>query len=329
MSKLQKALQILKENREAEARAGGEGAVVQDRLTHQDSPGPAAASSAQEADAAPRPRVRTHSPLAGQRNEERLPARRCRVDVDALTAAGLYPDAPHVERVAQEFRRIKRPIINGAFGIGIPESQNANMIMIASALPKSGKTYCSINLAASIARERDVGAVLVDADVLKPNISRVLGLENEVGLIDHLLDPNVTVDDIVVPTDFHDIVVIPAGQQHQEATELLASRRMGRFVSTLSQRFASRAVIVDTPPLLLTNEAHVLAEHMGQIVIVIEAGVSTQECVLEALDSLNRSKPINAILNKSRVGLFGDYGTGAYGYYSVPQAGLKNDKKEE
>ena len=57
--------------------------------------------------------------------------------------------------------------------------------MVSSALPKSGKTFCSVNLAIRIARERDVGAVIVDADVLKPNISRALNLEQRPGLIDH------------------------------------------------------------------------------------------------------------------------------------------------
>jgi len=81
----------------------------------------------------------------------------------------------------------------------------------------------------------------------------------------------------------------------------------------------ARAIIFDTPPLLLTNEAQVLAEHMGQIVLVIEAGASTQETVGQALNSLNQDKPINAILNKTRGVSFGEYG--GYGYYSAPRIG--------
>ena len=315
MSKLHKALQRLRENRDGPdvSRAG----TVE------------AESAADESRAAARsPLIRSRSPLTQAARDEQLPDRLYHVDRDALVEVGLLPDAEHADRLAQEFRRIKRPIINSAFGIGIPDVLHANLIMLASALPKSGKTYCSINLAVSIARERDVGAVLVDADVLKPNISRVLGLESEVGLIDHLLDPSISLNDIIVPTDFHGIVVIPAGRQHAEATELLASRRMASFVAGLSERFSSRAVIVDTPPLLLTNEAQVLAEHMGQIVMVIEAGASTQDSVLEALDTLNRSKPINAILNKSRVGVFGDYGAGAYGYYSAARPDYPDEEEK-
>ncbi len=252
--------------------------------------------------------------------DEQLPRVNICVDREFLQEQGLLARGVDVEVVRQQFRQIKRPVLHTAFGNGIKESKNANVIMIASALPQSGKTFCSVNLATSIARERDVGAVLVDADVLKPNISRVFGLEDRVGLIDYLLDDSVAIDDVLVGSDLHGIIMVPAGQQHEEATELLASRRMIEFVEKLSERFSARAIIVDTPPLLLTNEANVLAEHMGQIVMVIEAGESSQESVLEALGSLNRSKPINAILNKARGVSFGGY-DGGYGYYSAPRKG--------
>lgn len=277
-----------------------------------------------------RVRVRTRYLPEGGAVDERLPDYTITVDLTLLREHGLQPEESDLDLVAQQFRRIKRPVLNTAFGLGASDSQNANVIMLASALPKSGKSFCSFNLATSIARERDVGAVLVDADVLKPEISRVLGLDGRLGLIDYLLDSTVSFDEILVATDLHGIVVVPAGQQHDEATELLASRRMQKFVAELSMRFYSRAIIVDTPPLLLTNEAHVLAENMGQIILVVEAGVSTQASVIQALESFNRTKPINAILNKARGVSFGEYDDG-YGYYSAPQRGRKygNDEAQQ
>ena len=121
---------------------------------------------------------------------------------------------------------MKRPILNLAFDRDLTQSENSNVIMVASALPKTGKTFCSFNLASSIAKEKDVGAILVDADVLKPNISRSLGIDDRLGLIDYLLDESISIDDILVATDLFGIIVVPAGRQHPDATELLASRRM-------------------------------------------------------------------------------------------------------
>lgn len=262
---------------------------------------------------------------------EQLPDFSISLSLDELRDHGLQPQDADLDLIAQQFRRIKRPILNNAFGSGAPDSGNRNLIMLAGALPRTGKTFCSFNLATSIARERDVGAVLVDADVLKPTISEVFGLADRAGLIDYLLDPAVTMDDILVATDLHGIIVVPAGRQHDEATELLASRRMKEFMAELSVRYSARAIIVDTPPLLLTNEANVLAELMGQIILVIEAGVSTQDSVIQALDALNKTKPINVILNKARSAAFGEYGGSGYGYgyMSVPQRGQVDGRKEK
>jgi exopolysaccharide/PEP-CTERM locus tyrosine autokinase len=328
MSKIQKALQHLRESRKNGVAddAVAAGMIGHPQTAQQNN---RAAAPRQAAQRRPRPNVRLPLDYEEARALEQLPDKRISIDLQALFEAGLIPSEEHSEQIAQQFRRIKRPVINLAFGEGQPEGENSNLIMVASAMPKSGKTFCSVNLATSIARERDIGAVLVDADVLKPNISRALGLQNRVGLIDHLLDPSISIDNIILQSDLHDIVVIPAGRQHDDATELLSSRRMGRFVATLSQRFRNRAIVVDTPPLLLTNEAHVLAEHMGQIVMIIEAGVSTQETVLQALDSLNRDKPINVILNKARGGVFGTYGAEGYGYYSAPQKGYNDVRTAE
>ncbi len=291
------------------------------------------------------PRVQENSPAKERRSsavrskrryisedvvvDEHPPAFSIAVDIDELKEQGLHPRDEDLELVRQEFRQIKRPILNTAFAIAGAGEDDANVIMLASALPKSGKTFCSFNLAMSIARERDVGAVIVDADVLKPNISRAFGLDDRLGLIDYLLDSSVTLDDILVGTDLYDIVVVPAGRQHEEATELLASRRMKELIHVLSERYYARAIIVDTPPLLLTNEARVLAENMGQIVMVIEAGESSQDSVVQALSSLDRSKPINAILNKARTPTFGGYGSSEYGYYSTPGRAHEHGKEEE
>lgn len=314
MSKIQKALGILREGDDKPTTESADGDVKQ-----------------------PRKQVRRTSMERPRRRyiaedvvvEEPPTQINVSLELEHLQEQGILPRDKDVDLVAQQFRRIKRPVLNTAFDIAGSGEEQANVVMMASALPKSGKTFCSVNLAVSIAKERDVGAVLVDADVLKPNISRVFGLEERVGLIDYLLDSSVTIDEVLVGTDMHDIVVVPAGVQHEEATELLASRRMKQFIRELSQRYYARGIIVDTPPLLLTNEAHVLAENMGQIIMVVEAGETSQESMVQALESLNRSKPINAILNKARNGSFGGYSASEYGYYSAPGGGRKYAKDEE
>jgi exopolysaccharide/PEP-CTERM locus tyrosine autokinase len=244
-----------------------------------------------------------------------VPAKHICFDRAALVDAGVLPDGQHQEMISQQFRRIKRPVLQCAFDENLQVGNNANIIMIASALPGAGKSFCSLSLANSIATERDFGAVLVDADVLKPGLTRAFGLDDQIGLIDYLADPAIGVADVLVATDMNDVIIIPAGRSHPQATELLASQRMHKFVAALSETFPRHTIILDTPPLLLTNEAQVLAETAGQIVLIIESRVSSQESVMQALSMLDRSKPINAILNKSRGASKGGYQGDGYGYY--------------
>jgi exopolysaccharide/PEP-CTERM locus tyrosine autokinase len=274
-----------------------------------------------------RPYAKKRYVREGASEAEVLPKFSISVDMETLRAEGLHPREEDFEAISQQFRRIKRPVLSNAFKQELAESENPNVIMVSSALPKSGKTFSCINLAMSIARERDVGAVIVDADVLKPNISRAMKMGERPGLIDYLIDPAVTIDDILVGTDLNDIIFVPAGDRHEEATELLASRRMREFIHALAERFSSRAIVVDTPPLLLTNEANVLAENMGQIILVVEAGITTQECVIAAVELLNTEKPINVIINKSRTMDVGGYGSNGYGYYGAAGYGYGQDDR--
>jgi exopolysaccharide/PEP-CTERM locus tyrosine autokinase len=251
-------------------------------------------------------------------SQEPIVKRKSAIDRARLQETGLLPGPEDSEVISQQFRRIKRPILKLAFEEEGQAEENANVIMVASAMPGAGKSFCACNLAHSISMERDVGVLLVDADVLKPGITEEFGLEDTVGLIDYLLDPNVELSDIVVATNLNGVLVIPSGRRHEQATELLASRRMKDLVASLSHRYKSRAVIFDAPPLLLTNEAQVLSNVVGQVVLVIESRVSTQESMSRAVAMLDPDKPINAILNKSRSAAGKDYRGYGYGYGYYP-----------
>jgi len=235
------------------------------------------------------------------------------VSQDDLTKGGLLAPLDQASSVADEFRRIKRPLIANAVRTGAAASPHQNVIMIASGLPGAGKTFCSVNLAFSISLERELNVLLVDADVAKPHISRAFGLEGAPGLIDLLLEEAGDVADLLVRTDLNDIQVLPAGRSHPQATELLASERMSAVVKELATRYSDRIVLLDSPPLLITSEAQALAGQVGQIALVVEAGSTSRQSLAQTLDTLARDKAINLILNKADWGQVGSY-YGEYGY---------------
>ena len=316
MSKIQKALQAMRASKDAESTAR----TNADKFISRHGPNVSVPRTKQRVRPAP-----GNPDTAFQRElemfEEQAVVNHLSIDRNELMRAGFWLEGVEAETIAEQFRRAKRPLIHSAFEMGVPIGENSNVIMVASAMPGAGKSFCSFNLVRSIAMERDVGAVLVDADVLKCSLSRGFGVTDKPGLMDYLVDEQMFVDDILFATDIDDIILVPAGTKHPQAAELLSSRRMKQLVQELSQRFRTRAIVFDTPPILVTNEAHVLATHVGQIVFVIEARVSSQESVLQALGSLDRSKPINAILNKSRTASGSGYYGDDYGYYPFNDRG--------
>jgi exopolysaccharide/PEP-CTERM locus tyrosine autokinase len=219
------------------------------------------------------------------------------VDLERMAQLGMVTHEGGRTPAAEDFRIIKRPLLRNLRSDGAPAIRNGNLIVVTSALPGEGKTYCAINLAMSIAMERDITVLLVDADVARPSVLKVLGLGAEAGLMDILLNDELELADVILKTN------VPA--------ELLASRSMSTLLSEIANRYADRIVIFDSPPLLITTEASVLAAQMGQVVMVVEAETTTQNAVREALRLLDSCKHVNLIYNKIKA----FPGTEYYGYY--------------
>jgi len=226
------------------------------------------------------------------------PARTIPINQDALRAAGLMPP-PHQEReLAQQYRQIKRPLINRALGRGMPAVPQGNLVMIASSVPGEGKTFMSLNLALSMRLEEDVTVLLIDGDVVNPRMSQVLGVQDEPGLLDVVRDPSMSVGSVVLPTEVPGLSFLPAGRPSDNATELLASVRMHQVVVQLASEDPARVVLFDSAPLLLTTESQALAQVAGQILLVVRAGQTSQHLVFEAIETLAEEKPISLVLNQ-------------------------------
>ncbi|MDB4582921.1 XrtA-associated tyrosine autokinase [Draconibacterium sp.] len=212
--------------------------------------------------------------------------------------------------LSQNFRRLKRPILNNVRGKGATVLDNANLIMFTSSYPGEGKTFSAINMAMSIAMERDKRVLLIDADVSKPSHHKFFGAELGVGLTDLLMGEVDDVSDIIYKTNIPSLSLMFSGSETPHSTELLASEAMEAFVAELSQRYSDRIIIFDAAPLLLPTEASVLASHMGQIVLVVEAGETRRDDVRQSVNMLN-NRIVLLLLNKVR-----DAGDQVgYGYY--------------
>jgi exopolysaccharide/PEP-CTERM locus tyrosine autokinase len=234
------------------------------------------------------------------------------IDLARLSKMGMITQDSGRTTVAEDFRIIKRPLLQSARAeTGTAAIRHGNLIIVTSALPGEGKTYCAVNLAMSIAMEMDNTVLLVDADVARPSVLKVLGLEPAPGLMDILRDDRLGLPEVILRTNVPTLSLLPAGRPYQHATELLASRSMSALLTDIAERYADRIVIFDSPPLLITTEASVLATQMGQIVMVVEAETTTQHAVQEALRRVEQCPHVNLIYNKTKEFPGGQY----YGYY--------------
>jgi receptor protein-tyrosine kinase len=229
------------------------------------------------------------------------PSRTKAIDIDLarLASLGLLTPDGSQSRLANEMRVIKRPLINNCVAKSTAgRVNNANRIMITSAGPGEGKSYISTNLAMTIATERDSTVVLVEADPTRPALCQLFGIPSDRGLMDLLAQPGLDVADVLVKTNIDRLSFIPAGTPQEHATELLASEAMEAVVDQLASRYTNRILIFDSPPLLAAPEARVLARHMGQIVLVVEAEKTTHSIAQQALATIESCPIVMMVLNK-------------------------------
>lgn len=245
-----------------------------------------------------------------------------RVEIDwvRLTEMGFVTPGDVNTRTIEEYRNIKRPLVYNAFGAGSVGIAKSNLILVTSSVPGEGKTFTAINLALSIANERDKKVLLIDADVARPSISKTLGIHSpsRLGLIDYLENENVAYSDVELLTNMQGLRIIPAGKLHKHSTELLSSDKMVLFAEELSNRYPDRIVIFDSPPLLAATQGEVLAKLVGQVILVVEAEKTLQSMVMESVSKLSVCDVVLLVFNKTLISLSDGYYYGyGYGQYST------------
>ena len=237
------------------------------------------------------------------------------IDRETLRAHGFIVPGEPVTALLEEFRFIKRQVMLTAAesraGIGSPLGDR---ILIASANPGEGKTYCAVNLALSIAAEKDNEVLLVDADFAKPSVLSALGLPAGPGLMDALADPAVAVEDCIMGTDIPGLFVLPAGQMTDSDTEWLASARTARLFEALSAASPNRLIVIDSPPALAASPASELAMHVGQTLVVVRADSTGEAALKDALSLLSGCEDVKLLLNCTQFSPTGRRFGAYYGY---------------
>ena len=255
------------------------------------------------------------SPTPAPRSPTRGKKPVAKVDRERLLSLNFIDPYGSVTGLSEEFRIVKRQLLLAARGgKGVDAIPHGERILICSANPNEGKTFCAVNLALSMASEKDNRVLLVDADFAKPSVLARLGIEGGRGLMDALADPAIDVEDLVIETDIEGLSILPAGAQTNQDTEYLAASRTAAVLDQLTSHDPARIIIFDSPPALAASPASVLALHVGQAVMVVHADVTTDSALRDALSLLSGCEHIQLLLNRAKFSptgrKFGNY----YGY---------------
>jgi exopolysaccharide/PEP-CTERM locus tyrosine autokinase len=236
------------------------------------------------------------------------------IDRESLREAGfILPDGP-VSGLAEEFRIIKRQLLRGVSGDTGIAADKRQTILVCSAQSDEGKTFSAVNLALSLAGEKDREVLLVDGDSVKPEILSILGLEAGPGFVDAIADPTINPENLVIQTDIEGLSVLPAGRPENDVTELLASERTREVLAGLTRRRPKRIMIFDSPPALMASPASVLATHVGQVMMVVRADQTTEADLREAIALLSGCNHVGLVLNGAGAAATGRRFGSYYGY---------------
>ena len=227
----------------------------------------------------------------------RAAARRPVVQIDRarLKHAGMIVPGAPVTALAEEFRQIKRHLLGTARE---DAGDKGRSILVCSARPNEGKTFCAINLALSLAAEKDVEILLVDADLAKPDVLEALDLEAcGPGLLDAIADPSIDVEGCIVDTDIPHLSILATGTKSHSDTELLGSDAAAGVLRRLVTANPRRIVVFDSPPALAASPAAVLASHVGQVMMVVRADATSESDLRDAVAVLDGCETVQLVLN--------------------------------
>lgn len=192
-------------------------------------------------------------------------------------------------------------------------------IVITSSRMGEGKSTVSSSLGWVLADSGEQ-VVLIDADLRRPAVAGIFGLDGSVGLT-QVLAGTAMLADALQPTDKAGLYVLPAGQIPPNPSELLGSQRMHQLIEKLAE---THRVILDAPPLLPVTDAALLAASSDGAVIVVSATETRHEHIRRAAGNLNAvgARTLGAVLNRVNTSRFNrivygesQYGYGAYGTY--------------
>ena len=245
------------------------------------------------------------------------------IGVEQLSAAGLVvaPVGTARSRLSEEIAVIQHAVLRTLKATRSSDGRNARIIMVTSAKPGEGKTFISLNLAASLANSGTRPVVLIDVDGKAFSISRLLGHHDSPGIRILATDPTRLPASLLVPTAIRRLSLLPYGPLPAETPGIPPGQLVTAALLRLAAALPDHLFVLDTPPCLSTSDPGALAPIVGQVLMVVEAERTQRNEVEAALDMVEACPTLQLVLNRAVLtanDTFGAYG--GYDAYATPPA---------
>ncbi len=239
-----------------------------------------------------------------------------------LEALGFITPQNRRSLTGEEMRLIKRRLFQKMAGedevattssgnSAYPVSRRDHVILVTSSRPGEGKSHIALNLALSIIMDEAYNVLLVDADIARPGLSRVLESDTHAGLADLLCSNNVQLSSVIKKEKNYPLMSLSAGQGNEERIQFFGGKRMQTVCERIIDTYKDRIIIFDAPPLLAGTESALIARYAGQIIYVVDSSETPCASVEAGLDILDKTDNVSFVLNKTRM----SFGTEQFGSY--------------
>jgi capsular exopolysaccharide synthesis family protein len=210
---------------------------------------------------------------------------------------------------AEQYQTLRHVIEQGR------RDTHSYMVAVSSPAPKDGKTLTAINLAGALAMAREVRVLLVEIDLRRPSVPAYLGLgrAGSLGLVDAVLDPTLSLEDVVKLCALSNLAVLPAGRRSAASYEVLGSPYLGQLLE--EARRCYDYLILDAPPLLSLPDCRLIDRWIDGLLVVVAAHKTPRKLLEEALNIIDPTKMLGLVFNNDDRPVFG-----YHSYYSYDQS---------
>lgn len=174
---------------------------------------------------------------------------------------------------------------------------NWNSLAISAPTPGAGKSLVTVNLAMSIAMEVNQTVLIVDMDLRQPSLHKYFSIEPEYGVQDYI-ENDVSVKEMLINPGVERLSIIPGRKRMLNSSEKLASPKVKALTEELKNRYESRIVIYDLPPLLVSDDVMVFLPYVDCSLLVVESGKNTQDEIESSIGIIKEKPLIGTVLNK-------------------------------